>query len=97
MQKLDPYYIPSENFLAAANTQALYQAHLRAQMYQTGRQGMAPPPITKQGTADSHPPSVHAPGTSSPPIQEPLPTQPFAPQANQNNVSKSFPHAQLKT
>ena len=68
LQQLDPYYTPPENFLAAANTQALYQAHLRAQMNQAGQQGMAPPSITNQGTADSQPPSVHAPGASSPPI-----------------------------
>ena len=61
LQQLDPYYTPPENFLAAANTQALYQAHLRAQMNQTGQQGTAPPSITNQGTADSQPPSVHAP------------------------------------
>ena len=87
LQQLDPYYIPPENFLAAANTQALYQAHLRAQMNQTGRQGMALPGITNQVTADSHPPSVHDPGASSPPIQQPIPPQPFAPQVKQNNTS----------
>ena len=31
LQQLDPYYTPPENFLAAANTQELYQAHIRAQ------------------------------------------------------------------
>ena len=82
LQQLDPYYTPSENLLAAANTQALYQAHLTAQMDQTGQQGMALPSTTNQGTADNHPPSVHAPGASSPPIQEPV-----RPQINQN---KSF-------
>ena len=51
LQQLDPYYTPSENFLAAANTQVLYQAHLRAQMDQTGQQGMALPSITNQVTA----------------------------------------------
>ena len=91
LQQLGPYYTPPENFLAAANTQALYQAHLRAQMNQTGQQGMAPPSIINQGTADSEPPSVHARGTSSPPIQEPV-----RPQINQNNSSDLFPHAQLK-
>ena len=65
LQQLDPYYTPPENFLAAANTQALYQAHLRAQMDQTGQQGVALPAITNQGTADSQPPSVHDPGASS--------------------------------
>ena len=30
LQQLDTYYNPPENFLAAANTQALYQAHLMA-------------------------------------------------------------------
>ena len=65
-------------------------------MDQTGQQGMAPPRITKQGTADSHPPSTHAQGASSPPIQQPIPPQPFAPQANRNNASKFFPHAQSR-
>ena len=96
LQQLDPYYTPPENFLAAANTQALYQAHLRAQMDQTGQQGMALPSITNQGTADSQPPSVHAPGASSPPIQQPIPPQPFAPQENQNNATELFPNAQLQ-
>ena len=82
LQQLDPYYTPPENFLAAANTQALYQEHLGAQMDQTGQQGMALPRITNQGTADNHPPSVHAPGASSRPIQEPV-----RPQINQNNSS----------
>ena len=91
MQQLDPYYTPPEIFLAAANTQALYQAHLRAQMNQTGQQGTALPNITIQGTADSQPPSVHAPGASSPPIQEPV-----RPQINQNNSSDHFPRALLK-
>ena len=96
MQQLDPYYTPPENFLAAANTQALYQAHLRAQMNQTGQQGTALPSITNQGTVDSQPPSVHAPGASSPPIQQPIPPQTFAPQENQNNASEFFPHAQSR-
>ena len=96
LQQLDPYYTPPENFLAAANTQALYQAHLRAQMDQTGQQGMALPSITNQVTAYSHPPSVHAPGASSPPIQQPIPPQPFAPQVNQNNASKLISNAQLQ-
>ena len=96
LQQLDPYYTPPENFLAAANTQALYQAHLRAQMDQTGQQGVALPTITNQGTADSQPPSVHAPGASSPPIQQPIPPQTFAPQENQNNASEFFPHAQSR-
>ena len=96
LQQLDPYYTPPENFLAAANTQALYQAHLRAQVNQTGQQGMALPSITNQGTADSQPPSVHAPGTSSPPIQQPIPPLPFAPQENQNNATELFPNAQLQ-
>ena len=87
LQQLDPYYTPPENFLDAPNTQALYQAHLGAQMNQTGQQGTALPSITNQGTADSHPPSVHAPGASSPPIQQPVQPQPFAPQVNQNNAS----------
>ena len=51
LQQLDPYYTPPGNFLAAANTQALYHAHLRAQIDQTGQQGMALPSITNQGTA----------------------------------------------
>ena len=96
LQQLDPYYTPPENFLAAANTQALYQAHLRAQMNQTGQQGTALPSITNQGTVDSQPPSVHAPGASSPPIQQPIPPQTFAPQENQNNASEFFPHAQSR-
>ena len=96
LQQLDPYYTPPESFLAAANTQALYQAHLRAQIDQTGQQGMALPSITNQGTADSQPPSVHAPGASSPPIQKPVPPQPFSPQLNQNNASELFPNAQLQ-
>ena len=96
LQQLDPYYTPPENFLGAANTQGLYQAHLRAQMNQTGQQGTALPSITNQGTADSQPPSVHAPGASSPPIQQPIPPQTFAPQENQNNASEFFPHAQSR-
>ena len=96
LQQLHPYYTPPENFLAAANTQALYQAHLRAQMDQTGQQGMALPSTTNKGTADSQPPSVHAPGASSPPIQQPIPPQPFAPQKNQNNATELFPNAQLQ-
>ena len=96
VQQLDPYYSPPENFLAVANTQALYQPHLRAQIDQTGQQGMALPSITNQRTADSQPPSVHAPGASSPPIQQPVPPQPFAPQLNQNNASELFPNAQLQ-
>ena len=73
LQQLDPYYTPPENFLAAANTQALYQATLRAQMNQTGQQGIALTSIINQGTADNHPPFVHAPGASSPRIQQPSP------------------------
>ena len=96
LQQLDPYYTPPENFLAAANTQALYQAHLRAQMNQTGQQGTALPGITNQGTADGQQPSVYAPGASSPPIQQPIPPQTFAPQENQNNASEFFPHAQSR-
>ena len=96
LQQLDPYYTPPENFLAAANTEALYQAHLRAQMDQTGQQGMALPAITNQGHANSQPPSVHAPGVSSPPIQPPIPAQTFAPQENQNNATELFPNAQLQ-
>ena len=92
LQQLDPYCIPPENFLAAAETQALYQAHLREQMDQTGQQGMVLPSITNQGTADNHPPSVHAPGASSPPITP----QPFAPQINQNNTSEVFPNSKLQ-
>ena len=57
---------------------------------------MALASITKQGTADSHPPSVHAPGVSSP-IQQPDLPQSFAPQANQNDASAFFPHAHLQT
>ena len=60
-------------------------------MDQTGQQDMALPSTTNQGTADNHPPSVHAPGASSPPIQEPV-----RPQINQNNSSNFFPHAQLQ-
>ena len=96
LQQLDPYYTPPENFLAAANTQALYLAHLRAQMNQTCQQGTAFPNITNQGTADSQQPSVHAPGASSPPIQQHIPPQTFAPQENQNNASEFFPHAQSR-
>ena len=65
-------------------------------MNQTGQQGMAPPSIINQGTADSQPPSVHAPEASSPPIQQPIPPQPFAPQRNQNNTSEVFPNAHLQ-
>ena len=90
LQQLDPYYTPHENVLAAANTQALYQAHLRAQMDQTGQQGMALPSITNQGTADSHPPS------SSPTIQQPVPPQPLALQLNRNNAAELFPNAKLQ-
>ena len=91
LQQLDPYYTPPENFFAAANTHALYQANLRAQMNQTGQQGMALPSIINQGTADNQPPSVHAPGASSPPIQKPVESQ-----INQNNSSEFFPNAQLQ-
>ena len=38
-------------------------------MNQTGQQGMAPPSIINQETADSQPPSVHAPEASLLPIQ----------------------------
>ena len=96
LQQLDPYYTPPENFLAAANTQSLYQAHLRAKMNQTGQQGMAPPSIINQGTAHSQSPSVQAPEASSSPIQQPIPPQPFATQRNQNNTSEVFPNAQLQ-
>ena len=91
LQQLDPYYTPRENFFAAANTQALYQANLRAQMNQTGQQGMALPSIINQGTADNQPPSVHAPGASSTPIQKPVESQ-----INQKNSSEFFPHAHLQ-
>ena len=91
LQQLDPYYTPPESFLAAANTQALYQAHLRAQMDQTGQQSMALPSTTNQVTSDNHPPSVHAPGASSPPTQEPVGTQ-----INQKNSSNFFPRPQLQ-
>ena len=84
LQQIDPYYSPPEK-LAAATTQAFYQAHLRAQMNQTGQQGTALPIKTNQGAADSHPSSVHAPGASSPPIQEPV-----RPQTNQNKSSDFF-------
>ena len=57
---------------------------------------MALPRKTSQGTADSHQPSVQAPGASSPLIQQPVLPQPFAPQVNQNNASEFFPHAQLQ-
>ena len=97
LQQLDPYYTPPENFLAAANTQALYQANKREEMNQTGQQGMALPSIIKQGTADNHPPSVHAPGASSPPIQQPIPPKQFATQENQNNETELFPNARLQT
>ena len=65
-------------------------------MNQTGQQGTALPSITNQGTADSQPPSVHAPGASSPPIQQPIPPQTFAPQENQKNASEFFPHAKSR-
>ena len=90
LQQLDPYYTLPENFFATANTQPLYQAHLRAQMNESGQQGTALPSITNQGTADTHPPSVHAPGASSPPIQQPVLPQPFAPQVNKKNPSEFF-------
>ena len=97
LQQLDPYYTPPENFLAAANTEALYhQAHLKAQKNQTGQQGTAPPSITNQGTADSQPPSVHAPGASSPPIQQPIPPQTLAPKENQNIATEFFPTHNFK-
>ena len=96
LQQLDPYYTPTENLLAAANTQALYQAHLRAQMDQIGQQGMALPSITNQGTADSHPPSVHAPGASSPPTQQPILPQPLAPQVNYKKHPSYFPTHNFK-
>ena len=65
-------------------------------MDQTGQQGMALASIINQGSADSQPPSVHGPEASSPPIQQPSPPQPFAPQRNQNNTSEVFPNAQLQ-
>ena len=95
LHQLDPYYTPPENCLAAANTQALYQANLRAQMNLTGQQGMAPPSVINQETAD-HPPSLHASGAFSPPIQQPIPPQTFATQENQNNATELFPNAQLQ-
>ena len=49
-------------------------------MNQTGQQGTELPSITNQGTADSHPPPLHAPGASSPPIKEPV-----RPQINPKN------------
>ena len=52
--------------------------------------------LSNQGTADSHPASVHAPGDSSQPIQQPIPPQTFAPQENQNKASEFFPHAQSR-
>ena len=88
-----PLLDPTWELLAAANTQALYQAHLRAQMNQTVQQGRALPSITNQGTAYNHPPTVHAPGASSPPIHQPVLPEPFLPQVNQNNSSEFFPHA----
>ena len=94
-QQLDPYYTTPEKFLVAANTQALYQANLRAQINQTGQQGMTRPSKINQGIADNHQPSVQAPGASSPPIQKPVLQQPFAPQVKENNASEFFPHAQL--
>ena len=66
-------------------------------MNQTGQQGTPLPSITNQGTADSQPLSVHAPGTSSPPIQQPTPPQTFAPQENQNIATEFFPNAKLQT
>ena len=65
-------------------------------MNQTGHQGVALPTITNQGTADSQPPSVHAPGASSPPIQQLIPPKPFAPQRNPNHTSKVFSNAQVQ-
>ena len=96
MQQLDTYYILPENFVAAANTQALYQAHLRAQMNQTGHQGKALPSITNQGTEDNHSSDVNAQGASSPPIQQPVLPQPCAPQVNQYDSSQFFPNAQFQ-
>ena len=87
LQQLDPYYTPPESFLAAVNTQALYQANLQAQLNQTGQQGMAPPSIINKGTAD-HPPSLHDSGASSPPIQHSIPPPTFAPQENQINATE---------
>ena len=58
-------------------------------MNQTGQQGMASPSIINQGT-EYHPLFLHAPGASSPPIQQPIPPQPFAQQENQNNASEFF-------
>ena len=84
------------NFLAAAKTQAMYQAHLRAQMNETGQQGMPFSSLTNQETADSHPLSVHAPADYSPSIQQPNSTQPLAQQVNQNDASEIFPNAQLQ-
>ena len=65
-------------------------------MDQTGQQGMALPSITYQRTADSQLPSVHAPEASSPPIQQPIPPEPFAPQRNQNSTSEVFPNTQFQ-
>ena len=80
-QQLDPYYTQII-CLAAANTQELYQAHRRTQMNRTSQQGMAFPSITNQRTADSHQPSVHAPGASWSSIQQPVLPQPFEQQIN---------------
>ena len=72
LEQLDPCYTSPEEFLAAANTQALSQAHLTVQLDQTGQQGMALPSVINPGTADNHPSSVHAPGACSPSIQQPV-------------------------
>ena len=77
-------------FWLLLTTQALYQAHLWAQLNQIGQQGTALPKITNQGTTGIHPPSVHASGASSPPIQQPVLPQPLAPQVNENNASEFF-------
>ena len=96
LQQLDPYYTPPEKLLANVNTQALYHAHLRAQINQTGQRGMVLPSKKNQGTADGPSLSVHAPGALSPPSQQPVLPQPLARQVNQKNASEFFPHAQLQ-
>ena len=89
--QLDTHFIPTDKFLAAANTQALYHAHLRAQMKQTVKQATKLPNITNQGTSDNHLPSVKVSGASSPPVQPPVLPQLLAPKKIKI-VCPSFSH-----
>ena len=89
LQQLDLYYSPPENFLAAANTQALYQAQLRAQMNATDQRAcrlQAKP--TKEPQIVTRFLYTTQGNLQRQSIQQPVLPHPFAPQVNQNNASE---------